>query len=146
MRTQERNFPTSARIINGWIDADWNDDFINEDEHEDQQRDEHECEYQCEANNREGPMEVDGFDCGLDDVEDQGYAPESINNDISHVNEHTVDYSMHQPTPDPYTDAEWNGYKVVKDNFDKNIHPSFQRVNRQTLSTHYCHVYAVKID
>ena len=117
MRTQERNFPTSARIINGWIDADWNDDFVNEDEHEDQQRDEHEdqqideheCEYQCEANIREGPMEVDGFDCGLDDVGDQGYAPESINNDISHVNEHTVDYSMHQPTPDPYTDAEWNG-------------------------------------
>ena len=40
-----------ARIINGWIDADWNDDFVNED----QQRDEHECE----VNNREGPMEVD---------------------------------------------------------------------------------------
>ena len=49
---------------------------------------------------------------------------ESINTDISYDNEHT-DYSMHQPTPDPYTDAEWNGYKVVKNNFDKNIRPSF---------------------
>ena len=75
MRTQERNFP---RIINGWIDADWNDDFVNEDEHEDQQRDELECEDQCEANKREGSMKVDdliqsldGFDCELDDVEDQ---------------------------------------------------------------------------
>ena len=93
MCTQDRSFPTSATIINGWIDTDWNDDLVNEDDHEDEQRDEQEYDDQYVANNREGPMEVDdlmqsldGFDCELEDMEDQRC--EIISTSISHDNEH----------------------------------------------------------
>lgn len=33
-------------------------------------------------------------------------------------------------------------YKIVGDNIDKNIRPSFQRVNHQTKSLHYFHSFA----
>lgn len=39
--------------------------------------------------------------------------------------------------------SEWNGFKIVGDNIDKNIRPSFQRINRQTVSLHYFHSCAV---
>ena len=35
-----------------------------------------------------------------------------------------------------------NGYKIVIDNIDKNVRPSYQRVDRSTLSFHYVHAYA----
>ena len=38
---------------------------------------------------------------------------------------------------------EWNGFKIVGDNIDKNIRPSFQRINHQTVSLHYFHSCAV---
>ena len=34
---------------------------------------------------------------------------------------------------------EWNGFKIVGDNIDKNIRPSFQQINHQTVSLHYFH-------
>ena len=37
----------------------------------------------------------------------------------------------------------WNGYKLVGDNVDKNVHPSFQRGESATRSLHYFHTYAV---
>ena len=119
------------------------------DEHEDDHRDEQQSEDQCEENYREGPIEgddlmqsLDDFGCEQEDVQDQRC--KGIITDINSKNEHTNTYSPQQLTADPHNNAEWNGFKVVKDNFDKNIRPSFQRINRQTLSTHYCHVYAVK--
>ena len=39
--------------------------------------------------------------------------------------------------------AVWNGFKIVGDNIDKNIRPSYQRCDRQTASLHYFHVCAV---
>ena len=42
------------------------------------------------------------------------------------------------------TMTSWPGFKLVIDNVDKNIHPSFQRVDRQTQSLHYCHTIAIK--
>ena len=41
------------------------------------------------------------------------------------------------PTP-------WHGFKIVGDNIDKNIRPSFQRCDYQTKSFHYFNSYAVK--
>lgn len=35
-------------------------------------------------------------------------------------------------------------YKIVGDNIDKNITPSFQRLDHQTKSVHYFHAFAVK--
>jgi len=40
--------------------------------------------------------------------------------------------------------STWAGFKLVKDNIDKNICPSFQRNDRQTKSYHYCHAFALK--
>ena len=34
-------------------------------------------------------------------------------------------------------------FKIVADNIDKNVRPSYQRINRQTVSLHYVHALAV---
>ena len=39
---------------------------------------------------------------------------------------------------------QWNGFTIVIDNLDKNIHRSFQRIDFQTRSLHVCNAYAVK--
>lgn len=38
----------------------------------------------------------------------------------------------------------WCGYKIVIDNIDKNVSPSFQRLDKEKQSLHYTHGYAVK--
>ena len=40
--------------------------------------------------------------------------------------------------------AKWSGFKLVGDNIDKNFRRSFYRHNRQTISMHAFHTYAVK--
>ena len=40
--------------------------------------------------------------------------------------------------------STWTGFKLVKDNLDKNVRPSNQRIDHQTKSYHYCHAFAVK--
>ena len=37
----------------------------------------------------------------------------------------------------------WDGFKLVRDNIDKNIPASYQRFDPKTQSLHYFHVYAV---
>ena len=39
---------------------------------------------------------------------------------------------------------KWSGFKLVGDNIDKNFRRSFYRHNRQTISMHAFHMYAVK--
>lgn len=39
--------------------------------------------------------------------------------------------------------CHWEGYILVGDNIDKNIRPSFQRIDKTTRSLHHFHVYAV---
>jgi len=38
----------------------------------------------------------------------------------------------------------WNGFKIVGDNIDKSVRPSFQRAQHQTKSLHYFNSYAVR--
>ena len=39
--------------------------------------------------------------------------------------------------------TSWTGFKLIGDNIDKNVHPSFQRLNYHTVqSLHYFHAYA----
>ena len=141
--SQEQNF---SRSINGWVDADWNDNLENEGEQEDDQ----EGEWQCEENYSEGPIETDGVMQSLDNSEGeeevvQDRICEGTNIQLTTQDEHTSTPSAtQQPIPSSCASTEWSGFKVVKDNFDQNIRPSFQRTNKQTLSTDYCHVYAVK--
>eukprot|EP00731_Ephydatia_muelleri_P025731 Em0017g814a len=40
--------------------------------------------------------------------------------------------------------GEWNGFKLIGDNIDKNIKPRDMRINNQTKSLHYFHAFAVK--
>ncbi|KAL5509146.1 hypothetical protein EMCRGX_G004456 [Ephydatia muelleri] len=39
---------------------------------------------------------------------------------------------------------EWYGFRLVRDNVDKNVKPRDMRLNSQTTSLHYFHTYAVK--
>lgn len=39
---------------------------------------------------------------------------------------------------------DWCGFKLVGDNLDKNVRPSFQRVDHQTKSFHHFHAIAVR--
>ena len=39
--------------------------------------------------------------------------------------------------------ASWHGFKLVGDNIDKNVRPSFSRLNKQTKSLHCFHYYAL---
>ena len=61
--------------------------------------------------------------------------------------------SMTPPTCSPLSDVcelqmetpqEWYGFKIVGDNIDKNVRPSFQRVDHQTQSLHHFHSIAVR--
>ena len=39
--------------------------------------------------------------------------------------------------------APYHGFKVVGDNIDKTIRPSFERIDHHSISLHYYHSYAV---
>ena len=41
-------------------------------------------------------------------------------------------------------DNEWHGFRLTGDNIDKNVKPRDMRINNQTKSLHYFHVFAVK--
>ena len=43
-----------------------------------------------------------------------------------------------------YVGTVWCGFKIVGDNFDKNFSQTYQRIDYQTVSRHYFHMYAVK--
>ena len=121
-------------------------------ENEDEQEDDQEGEWQCEDNYCEGPIETNGIMQSLNNSECeeevlQDRICEDTNIQLTTQDEHTSTPSLRaieQPIPSSCSSTEWSGFKVVKDNFDQNIRPSFQRTNKQTISTHYCHVYAVK--
>ena len=40
--------------------------------------------------------------------------------------------------------SEWDGFKIVGDNIDKNVRPSYQRHDHQMKSFHHFHSYAVR--
>ena len=44
----------------------------------------------------------------------------------------------------PKPEMQWQGFKIVGDNIDKNIRPSMQRLTHQTRSLHHFHSYAMK--
>ena len=43
---------------------------------------------------------------------------------------------------DLQSDQKWTGFKVVGDNLDMNIRPSFSRLDKKARSLHYFHYYA----
>ena len=59
---------------------------------------------------------------------------------------------INSPETTEVTDTEstvistWTGFKLVGDNIDKNLRPSFQRLNKQTILLHYLYAVADIID
>ena len=71
----------------------------------------------------------------------------------SEENRHpTISLSREENDPESDVSAQrkensphsWTGFKMAGDNVDKNIRPSFQRIDRQTKSLHYFHACAAK--
>jgi len=64
--------------------------------------------------------------------------PEDFSIDVEpiEIGSETEEHSHEEP-------VVWSDFKIVGDNIDKNIRPSFQRVNHQTVSLHYFHSCAV---
>lgn len=54
------------------------------------------------------------------------------------------DHTNPVPTEEMQSMPTWNGLKLVGDNWDRNLHPSFQRQDHQTRSLHYFNSYAVR--
>ena len=66
---------------------------------------------------------------------------------IEQLFEKEADFIAAFEDPEPplhYQESQWEGFKIVSDNVDKNVTPSFQRLDRPKKSFHYVHSYAVK--
>ena len=72
--------------------------------------------------------------------------PPAAFEDVTPVTENVTPVTEYMSTVDAATSEKhkWCGFKVVGDNIDKNIRPSFHRLQHQTQSLHYFHCYAVK--
>lgn len=90
---------------------------------------------------------VDSNDSGGNtDAEDEGMAAEQPESAVAMDTDITTS-QQEVPVPDDSPRApkpEWNGFKIVGDNVDKNVRPSFQRLTHQTKSLHHFQSYAVK--
>lgn len=70
----------------------------------------------------------------------------SIGNEVS--SERTTSIPPHSDHDDTASNSvdmeEWCGFRLVGDNIDKTVGPRDMRVNHQSQSLHYFHVYSVK--
>lgn len=95
-------------------------------------------------------MSSDDDDC--DEVNDDGgksnETEEHHDSEVLETHERPEDFRIDVDPIDDCSVAEghghevsigWTGLKIVGDNIDKNIQPSYQRVNHQTVSLHYFH-------
>lgn len=58
--------------------------------------------------------------------------------------EENVEISVEADVSVERVQSTWDGFKIVGDNVDKNVRPSFQRQEHQTRSLHHFHAYAVR--
>lgn len=79
----------------------------------------------------------------LDDECTEMAADEECNFDIEITEDQSSEVICATGNLLPNAPLQWTGFKGVFDNLDKNIRPSHQRSDRQTISLHYCHVMAV---
>ena len=54
-----------------------------------------------------------------------------------------VENREHRQTEETSSPSRWYGFKAVGDNIDKNVRPSFSRLDKNTKSLHCFHHYAV---
>ena len=97
-------------------------------------------------------MEFENFelfseDSSCDDTHDvQAKDNEADSNDseVQQTDDDDDSLSGQEDLDPTQADSSWNGFKIVGDNIDKNIKPSFQRHEIKGKSLHYFHSYAVK--
>ena len=76
-------------------------------------------------------LEVDSDELQISNDEPDNEIEENTNY-VVQTEIHDVDYTE----PSTIAMLDWKGFKIVGDNVDKNIRPSFQRVNNRTVSLH----------
>jgi len=65
-------------------------------------------------------------------------------NDSDEVPDTSLPFPEQEQPHEVLHKSVWNGFKIVGDNIDKNVRPSFQRAQHQTKSLHYFNSYAVR--
>ena len=87
--------------------------------------------------------ELVNFD-GDDDNDDQEPdREENFSIDIDPVDSTLAIMPVTEPVLSEASQVIWNGFKIVGDNIDKNIRPSYQRCHCQTASLYYFHACAI---
>ena len=76
--------------------------------------------------------------------EDSGQSNAMVTEKLDPVPTEVVQTASSILTQEVQMNPMWDGFKVVGDNWDMNIHPSFQRKDHLTRSIHYFNSYAVK--
>ena len=76
--------------------------------------------------------------------EDSGQSNAMVTEKLDPVPTEVVQTASSMLTQEVQMNPMWDGFKVVGDNWDMNIHPSFQRKDHLTRSIHYFNSYAVK--
>lgn len=83
---------------------------------------------------------VDDF---VDDIVNEDVVNEDVVNDVDNDEDFTTyETSSTVDTTIAINSRVCNGYKIVLDNFDRNIRASYQRIDRTTESFHCVHFYA----
>lgn len=85
----------------------------------------------------------------MEDTETTMESSQAGDTSIQSAEECTIAANPPEPPPTvaaPVTTEHmrvWRGFRLVGDNVDKNVRPSFQRIDRRTQSLHYFNAYAV---
>lgn len=104
-----------------------------------------------ESSNEDGDIDSDdsneGSNNGADERESES---KDGNEEIGPIDNEELSCDFSVTIDDTDTDQnddvqlQSTGYKIVGDNIDKNIRASFQRIDHQTKSVHYFHIFAAK--
>ena len=89
---------------------------------------------ECDENGISVELEVDGECIGF-----------NVDVEIREMSRTTVaSPEAELPATGPGVVSEWTSFKIVGDNVDKNVRPSNQRIDHQTVLLHYFHAIAVR--
>lgn len=94
--------------------------------------------------NDEPDSDLVNYDDADGDDEVEADREENFSIDIDPVESTPAVMQLIEPVHSETLLADWNGFKIVGDNIDKNIRPSYQRCDRQTVSLHYFHACAIR--
>ena len=108
-----------------------------------------------ESSDEDGDIDSDDRNEGCNDEADERESePNEGDEELGMIDNEELSGNFSVTIDDTDTDLEAaendvlqlqsTGYKIVGDNIDKNIRASFQRIDHQTKSVHYFHIFAAK--